>query len=59
VKDKGGLCARSLCTNILQRIVKVEEGERHFFEKGIVKMEVIPNLCASREVMHEDHARRA
>ncbi len=59
MKDKGGLCARSLHTNTLQRVVKVKEGERHLFEKGIAKMEVILNICASKEVMHEDHARRA
>ncbi len=59
MKDKRGLCARSLHTNTLQRVVKMKEGERHIFEKGIAKMEVVPNLCAIKEVMHKGHARRA
>jgi hypothetical protein len=43
---------------ILQRVARVEEGERHLFEGGIAKMEVVPNLGASREAMHKDHARK-
>jgi len=31
----------------------------HHLEKKVVDMEEIENICASKEAMHEDHARRA
>ncbi len=37
----------------------MKEGERHYFERKATQMEAILNLCASKEVAHEDHARKA
>jgi hypothetical protein len=31
----------------------------YHLEKKVVDMEEIENICASKEAMHEDHARRA
>jgi len=38
--------------------MRVKEGERHHLEGKIVKMETVPNLCANKEVVHKNHARR-
>jgi hypothetical protein len=39
--------------------MKMKKNEKHHLERRIVQMEIIPNLCDSREVAHKDHARRA
>jgi len=35
--------------------VGLEKNERHHVKGRITKMEVIPNLCVSKEVVHENH----
>jgi hypothetical protein len=35
------------------------KGERHHFKKRAIQMEVILNLCANKEVVHKNNARRA
>jgi hypothetical protein len=37
----------------------VEKGERHHLERKVVQMEAISNLCASKEVVYKNHAKRA
>jgi len=38
--------------------VREEKGEKHHFKIKVIEMETIPNLCASREVTHEDHVKK-
>jgi hypothetical protein len=40
---------------IFQKVVGLEKNERHHVKGRITKMEVIPNLCVSQEVVHENH----
>jgi hypothetical protein len=35
------------------------KGERHHFNGKAIQMEVVMNLSANKEVVHENHARRA
>jgi len=35
------------------------KGERHHLKKRAIQMEVILNLCANKEVVHKNNARRA
>jgi len=37
----------------------MKKGERHHLKRRIIHMEAILDLCASKEVMHENHARGA
>jgi len=37
----------------------MKESEKHHLKGKIVQMEIVLNLCANLEVVHEDHARRA
>jgi len=38
--------------------VREEKGEKHHFKRKVIEMETILNLCASREVTHEDHVKK-
>ncbi len=58
MEDNGGQCARLVCSTLFQRTAKVEKGEKHHLERKVVQMEAFFNLCASRETMYKDHAKK-
>jgi hypothetical protein len=58
MEDKVGRCARPACSTLFQGIEKVEKGKRHHLERKVVQMEAILNLCASKETVYKDHAKK-
>jgi hypothetical protein len=55
----GGLHAKLACTTMFQRAMGIKEGEKHHFERRIVKMETIMSLCANKKTSHKYHAKGA
>jgi hypothetical protein len=37
----------------------MKEGERYQLKRGVVQMEIVSNLCASKEATEKEHARKA
>ncbi len=36
----------------------MKEGERYQLKRGVVQMEIVSNLCASKEATEKEHARK-